>query len=356
MTDSTESGTVRLIRTACKAFQRRGCEKSGCPLQFTTYLKSHGIATNPLIHFKGNRFNILFANGGRIYYLRKHIVDFLTKTWGTTNRLLKAVLDDAQNDVYVAGCKALGLIDKLITGPLWRILESNIHVLEVPNYLIALLTFLRSNDISTFITGERVPFPGITIRKDAIWASLVFPSQLDSLVEHILQSCFKCIELLLERALSDLEPSSDADISVTASVPTTNTVSERDFAKLDRLLREKPHASTLALEAHILFTNNKTSAWYASKSQEERKLLMETARRMSAKHKKTFKDRLKTLEEKRAQAQLDRERQRERVLLQKEKITEIIHSGLWLSFEDIDKSLDQCSSETQKREALKSQL
>ena len=41
----------------------------------------------------------------------------------------------------------------------------------------------------------------------------------------------------------------------TASVP---AISERDFAKLDRLIREKPNASTLALEAHILFTN-KTS-------------------------------------------------------------------------------------------------
>ena len=30
----TESGTVRLIRIACKAFQRRGCEKfQGKPLQ-----------------------------------------------------------------------------------------------------------------------------------------------------------------------------------------------------------------------------------------------------------------------------------------------------------------------------------
>ena len=32
----TESVIVRLIQTACTAFQRRGCEKSGCPLQFTT--------------------------------------------------------------------------------------------------------------------------------------------------------------------------------------------------------------------------------------------------------------------------------------------------------------------------------
>ena len=148
----TESGTVRLVRTTCKAFQRRGCEKSGCPLQFTTYLKSQGIDTNPLIHFKGNRFNILFANGGRVYYLQKHIINFLTKSWSTLNRLLKAVLEDIQNDLFVAGCKALGLIDKLVTGPLWRVLESNLHILEVPKYYKALLTFLKSDDISTFMT------------------------------------------------------------------------------------------------------------------------------------------------------------------------------------------------------------
>lgn len=38
-TSDSESGTVRLVRTACKAFQMRACEKSGCPLQFTSYLK-----------------------------------------------------------------------------------------------------------------------------------------------------------------------------------------------------------------------------------------------------------------------------------------------------------------------------
>ena len=303
-----EAGTVRLVRTVCKAFQRRGCEKSGCPLQFTTYLKSQGIDINPLIHFKGNRFNILFANGGRVYYLQKHIINFLTKTWGTPNRLLKAVLDDAQSDVYIAGCKALGLVDKLITGPLWHILESNIHILEVPKHIATLLSFVKYDDISTFVTGERVPFPGIAIKKDAIWASLVLPSHLDSLVEQILHACFKSIEVLLERALADLEQAQDADASVTTSVPTTNTVSERDFAKLDRLLREKPHASTLALEAHILFTNNKTTNWFASKTQEEQEMLMQTVRKMCVKHKKAFRDRLKVLEEKRTQAQLECER------------------------------------------------
>ena len=44
----------------------------------------------------------------------------------------------------------------------------------------------------------------------------------------------------------------------TKSVPKTNVVSERDFAQLDRLLREKPNASTLSLEGMIMLANNKT--------------------------------------------------------------------------------------------------
>lgn len=130
--NKSESGTVWLIRTTCKAFERRGDEKNGYPLRFATYLKQKGV-TCKLIHFRGNRFNIIFANGARVYYLHQHIRTFL-KTWGTPNRLLQAIREDIDNDVNIAGCKALGLIDKHITGPLWRILESGIHAVDVPQY------------------------------------------------------------------------------------------------------------------------------------------------------------------------------------------------------------------------------
>ena len=44
-------------------------------------------------------------------------------------------------------------------------------------------------------------------------------------------------------------------------------------------------------------------------------------------------------------------------MLQKEKITsDIVQSGLWISTEEVDQNLEQCSSETQKRETLKAQL
>ena len=58
---TNEPGSIRLIRTVCKAFEKRGDEKSGCPLQFTAFLKRKGITKNPLIHFRGNRFNVIFS-------------------------------------------------------------------------------------------------------------------------------------------------------------------------------------------------------------------------------------------------------------------------------------------------------
>ena len=60
----SESGIVCLIRTACKAFSRGGCEKSGVYQAFTSYLRSNGVKRNPLSTFRGNRFNILFYNSG----------------------------------------------------------------------------------------------------------------------------------------------------------------------------------------------------------------------------------------------------------------------------------------------------
>ena len=50
---------------------------------------------------------------------------FFNEVWQTPNQLLRTVFTDIQVPEYVAGCKAFGLINKIITGPLWRVLECN---------------------------------------------------------------------------------------------------------------------------------------------------------------------------------------------------------------------------------------
>ena len=367
---TTEPSSIRLIRTACKAFERRGDEKSGCPLQFMAYLKRKNISKNPLIHFRGNRFNVIFANGARIYYLHKHIADFL-KSWGTPNRLLQAVLEDINNDINIAGSKALGLIDKLITGPLWRVLESGVHVMDIPQHYANLKEFVdkqTESTIGSFMTGEDVPFSRDLVKKDYLWEALVSSSSYDNIAGHMLLSIFKAFGLLLDRVLADLLPVMQAEEdnkqkmhAETSSVPCTNTISERDFAKFDRLLREKPHASTLALEAHILLTNNKTIKWLDQKSTAEKEKLMEEARKNAPHYHKIYKERLSQIEKEQIKQQEEKimkiQEAERRSLEAKEKIvSEIISYGLWQSIEQMNSCLNGIGSETQKRVAIKAQL
>ena len=69
---------------------------------------SNEIGKNPPAPFRGNRFNILFYDAGAVYYLASLIKKFL------------------------AGCKALGLINKLVTGPLWRVIDTkDVSILDM---------------------------------------------------------------------------------------------------------------------------------------------------------------------------------------------------------------------------------
>ena len=120
-----------MIRTTCKAVQTHGCEKSGRISDFYTFLcEEVGFSNVPFIPFKGNRFNVLFYNGGILYFLYNHLKHFFESV-KDENKLLKAVHSDLQIKSYLCGCRALGLINKFVTGPLWRLLESGIHILDM---------------------------------------------------------------------------------------------------------------------------------------------------------------------------------------------------------------------------------
>ena len=141
--NDSESRTVRLVRTTCKAVHQRGCAKSGCRVTFREFLREKGINSMPLAAFKGNRFNIIFYDGGGVFYLHEHLQEFFTKSYVNSNRLLQSVNADLHNPFYIAGCKALGIINKLVTGPLWRLLESNVSITDMSDYYVSMI----ENDI-----------------------------------------------------------------------------------------------------------------------------------------------------------------------------------------------------------------
>ena len=60
------------------------------------------------------------------FYHRNHIKEFIEVYFNKEdrNRLVSSVYNYVNNPVYLAGCRALGIIDKLLTGPIWRIIEN----------------------------------------------------------------------------------------------------------------------------------------------------------------------------------------------------------------------------------------
>ena len=227
--------------------------------------------------------------------------------WQTPNQLLRAVLVDIQVPEYIAGCKALGLISKIITGPLWRVLEFNhISILDMNERYQRLKSCLDewACNAMAVLSGEAILYDDFPPVDDAIFSSLISSSEFDGTVQEILQILFSALSLLVSCFVEEHLPEGKYDnpsmllTTETKSTPKTNVISERDFAKLDRLLHEKPNTTTLSLEGMILFANNQVSQWLDSKSLEQKQDLLKKARILASEFKQLYKlQRQKLLEE-----------------------------------------------------------
>ena len=263
-----ESGPLRLIRTICKLVQERGCEKSGRMVTFSTFLKeSHNIITLPLYPFLENRFNILFLNGAGVFYLYNYLIEFLENV-SLDNKLMSAAFYDLHVLAYKVACQALGLIDKLVTGPLWRTMVKEKEVLDISVHYQKMYDFFKqcAADPSLFLDGTNLPFPDLIIEDDRLTALLNIELDEEGLM---LKQCFSLIfagfVTVGERMLEDhliggkySEPNEELRRE-SMGVPTTNANPERDFGILDRLMKLKPKALDIIYEGMIKFTRNSTS-------------------------------------------------------------------------------------------------
>ena len=118
-------------------------------------------------------------------------------------------------------------------------------------------------------------FDNIEIHKDKLYDELhVFAEtgdpDMDTYTQVALEIILTGMILILERQAKDqlkggkYYAPTESQKNSAANVPTTNTVSERDFAILDVLMRIKPSATHHAYETYILWLNNKPSAWLDS--------------------------------------------------------------------------------------------
>lgn len=368
-----ESGTLRLIRTASKAFSRGADEKSGCHLPFVTFiaqfLKDHNMKSLKLVPFRGQRFNILFHNAGQVYLLHEQMTDFLKGF--PLNRLTQSVAFDLDVVTYVAGCKALGLISKLVSTPLWNLLEDkSINILDMNKYYLMLKSGLQeaTENVNGFMTGTVRPFgEEVYVKEDIVYDTLVAPSHYDDDCEMILSILLAALTKYVVQKFKDFlpggvfsQPSEEMKVKM-KSVEKHNKFSERVFAYYDNLLRYKPHVNTLASEAYIAFAVNKTGKWLKEQPEDKATELVSSARKEVAVIRRNFKNRQEIIKQRRREkleeARRTKEEQAARELKKLEDITnEIIYYGLWQSTEQVDSMLETIKSKSEKVKALKAQM
>ena len=179
------------------------------------------------------------------------------------------------------------MIDKLVTGPLWRHLQ--LSTTSVSN-MSDVYTELWSRDAQAVMEQHE--------KEDEDYRMLFLSAEDDAMVQELPQLIFRSFAATVQRLLLDHLPGGEfhtvRDVTVieeTRSVPTTNVNPERDFAVLDRLMSEKPNATHIALESLLLFSHNQISKWLDSKPAKEKEKFFKAARTLSPVLKSRFKKR-----------------------------------------------------------------
>ena len=317
---SNESGSCRLTRTACEAFHPHGSQTAGVSEYFDVHLSENGVESK-LVEFIGNRFYTIFYNSAAVFYHKSHIPDFLFK-WPSPNRLLQLVAKDIVEPVYLAGVRALGILDKIVTGPFFRLTETATSALELNPHLKRMQECVEqwSMDASPLLEGA-TPFDEdiVPIHRANIFDSLFQEQsvQLETLTQEALEIIFNSWIILFERKAQDpllggkYASLSSEQLAQAVNVPATNMASERDFGVLDLLLHLKPAARLISHEALVMWTNNKTTAWLNSLSPEDKEKCMADARANTGAILARYKERKENIFQQRKEKLLEKQRAKE---------------------------------------------
>ncbi|PIK56892.1 hypothetical protein BSL78_06218 [Apostichopus japonicus] len=191
----------------CKAFGTEADEAAGHPNQFEARISGPCY----LEGFRGNRFNSPFVNATASYHHYADAINYISSIdFSGKNLLLKCVEADFSGDVIVTGVRAIVLLERYITSPYMRLIESEVHFSDIGQYMDQLRNCLQkwSRDPTSLLNGTALLFPNIPPHQDTLQQHLLHEVSQD-LEEstHILLGIL-CAALLgvVEKQLSDHLP------------------------------------------------------------------------------------------------------------------------------------------------------
>ena len=238
-------------------------------------------------------------------YFLKDAIKYFIEGWPEPNKLIKCVDVLMQNPFNMACVRALGIADKIVTGPFWRIVEYVDSILKINPYLKTLKLQLDSlrQDANPVLHGHLFFDENddlVKINRDNVYDELFRNTQneeFEVLTCQALEQIFFVMLTIVERQAKDhlqggiYDNPSDEVIESASIVPAHNKASESDFAILDLLIRMKPSANVETLQTITMLHRNKTIDWLNMKSKKERDDLSNKSRKLSDEMKIKYNER-----------------------------------------------------------------
>jgi hypothetical protein len=330
-------------------------QRAGVAHYWAAHLKEENVK-DQMVSLKGERINILFILGGAAYYHRDHLQNFLKKKVPVDNKLIKA-LQDLENPVVLAGCRALGILGQLIMDPLIRMIAKTEHILHLNELWEDLLSDLDkfAQDPAPLLQGKGPLCLAGEVHSSSLKHEALFEQgqeDMQNLTKMSLQMMCISMAVLINRQLQDQLPGgtfhkpSPQVLLETGQCPATNIISERDFSHLDRVLKEKPNISTIAATGTIMFLNNKTSNWLKSLPEDQKAQYFETARKKAPELIKKYREKkeqvLIRMSDKMKKKQENKDRKEKKKVDTTEKLLTKVSKcgGLWQTENDVNRALE----------------
>lgn len=368
------SRTLDLIFEVSQATTRTGNQRSGSASNWEDFLAARGVK-NHIISFLHHRFNVLFTNGGAIYYHLDHLSEFLGGYNLNENRLLLCIGDTIKSPVCIAAIRALGLIATMITLPLWTLLEreKNTHILHLNPRWLHLLCYLRelSIDATPLLAGNSV-FPDVVVRRKDHEVHELLLSETSDDITLLTKECLEILcfnmETLVDRQLKDQLPGGiyhlpgDDVIQDAASCPTSNRIGERDFSDVDREVGRAPQKATAHHSSSLTFRNNKTSAYLNTLPKEERRKIFKKAIELGPRRRTRNRERIKSIQVTRQKMMREHKAKKDELLRKaaerKQQLLSRIAKlgGVWTSVQQMESALGTIPTLAGKTVAVKAQL
>ena len=227
-----ESETAILLRAASKMFNST---KWSCRSGLSKHLEERGAPLEGSLfpRYVGNRFNILFLLGGKLFVYKQHILEYFN-TNSPTNKVQLQVQKDLDSAKFNSTLRALGLINKLITGPWMQMIAKCRTILDTSEPLYSARQKIESwaSNGQLMMNACESAFPGILVDTGVIYTELVKSSDNDMETLSLLEKLCSTICKVMDRQLSDHFPNgkfwnpSKAKIKASRSCSSTNLSGE----------------------------------------------------------------------------------------------------------------------------------